>query len=67
MYIHIYIYIYSPGFSLTGVLETGVFARPDKCLTGMQNPGLGIPRHKLLHERKARFHDSEDPRLQNLC
>ena len=46
-------------------METGVFARPDKCFPGCENPGLVIPKHKLSHERKAHFHDSENPCLQN--
>ena len=29
--------------SLNRVLETGVFARPDKCLTGMRKPWLSDP------------------------
>ena len=54
-----------PGVPLTGVLETGVFARLDKCLTGMRKPWM--PEHKFSHERKAHFHDSENPCLQNPC
>ena len=55
------------GVPLTGVLETGAFARPENVLPGWKNPGLVIHKHKSSPERKAHFHDSENPRLQNPC
>ena len=56
MYIHVH-------FPLTGVLETGVFARPDKCLNGTRKPWPWAAGDLCTGE--AAFRSDRDPRFRS--
>ena len=53
------------GFPYQRFWEQGFSRDLKKVSLGCDNPGLVIPKqHKFSHERKAHFHDSENPCLQ---
>ena len=55
------------GFPQQGFWKSWVSRDLNKKSPGCENPGLAIPKHKFVRERKAHFHDSESPCLQNPC